>query len=251
MISLNKNFLFVILCGSLGVVPAVSSADSFQPPDAVLEIIKKSYSKFEIGNDSTCLRINSGGELCAIAIDKTVEENPDFRDVDMLLTHSKNGKEVDTFKIYDNFLGGDAVTYEIFKIDSKIWSKLKSTGKIFSITISAYGSSRVNQYHEKELTFFKLMNDKIIKISEPLSIYLYTNENNGHDKFSSHTEKRIILIKEQNNSQILSTKISVCDDDDTTLEKYRCDNKKPKWVSEEEVKFNDKSIKFSNKSYVK
>ena len=93
MISIPKNFLFVILCGLLGVLPAIASADSFQPPDAVLEIIKKSYSRFEIGNDSTCLRISSGGDFCAIAIDKTVEENTDFRDVDMLLTYSKNGKK--------------------------------------------------------------------------------------------------------------------------------------------------------------
>ena len=250
MISLNKNFLFVILCGLLGVVPAVSSADSFQPPDAVLEIIKKSYSKFEIGNDSTCLRINSGGELCAIAIDKTVEENPDFRDIDMLLTHSKNGKEVDTFKIYDDFLSSDAILQEISKIDFKIWDKLKSVGKIFSITINFYGPSRIYHYHAKELTFFKLMGDDIIKISEPLSTYLYRGENDGQDKFSSHTEKRIILVKEQKNSQILVIKASVCEDDDATLEKYRCENKKPKWVNEEEVVFNDKSIKFLNKSYV-
>ena len=250
MMGFTINFLFVILCGLLGVLPAVASADSFQPPDAALEIIKKSYPKYEIGYDSICLHVRSGGEFCAIAIDRTVEENPDFREVDMLLTYSKNRKEIDIFKIYDNFLGSDAVTYEISKIDFDIWDKLRSKGKIFSITINANGSSRVNQYHKKELTFFKLMNNKIIKISEPLSIYLYRNENNGRDKFSSHTEKRIILIKEQKNSQILSTRVSVCDDDDTTLEKDRCDNKKPKWMNEEELKFNDQSIKFLNKSYV-
>ena len=95
-----------------------------------------------------------------------------------------------------------------------------------------------------------MTNDKIIKISEPLSILFYTNENDGGDKFSSHTEKRIILIKEQKNNQILVINVSVCEDDDTILGKDRCDNRKPRWVNEEEVKFNDHSIKFLNKSYV-
>lgn len=249
MIGITNNCLLVIVFGLLGAFPVGAHADSFQPSDAVLKIIEKSYSKFEIRNDSTCLRVSAGGEFCAIAIDKTVEENIDFRDVDMLLTYSKTGEIIDIFKIYNDFLGGDAITYEITKIDFNIWDKLRSTGQIFSITISAYGSSRVNQYHENQLTFFKLMNSEIITISEPLSIYLYTNENNGQDKFSAHTVKRIIIIKEKDNSQVLSIRVSVCDDDDTILEKDRCDNKKPKWMNEEELKFNEQSIKFLNKSY--
>jgi hypothetical protein len=251
MVGLTKNFLFVILCGLLGGLPAVASADSFQPPDAILEIIKRSYSKFEIGNDSTCLRISSGGEFCAIAIDKTVEKNPDSRSIDMLLTFSKDKSKVNVYKIFDNFLDDDGGSSEISKVEFKIWEKLKSKGKVFSLAIGVSGGSRVYTYYATELTFFKLTDEQIFKISNAITMTRSNSESNGADKFSRHMEKRIIIIKEQKNDQFLLPKVSVCDDHDAILKKDRCDNKAPNWVNEGEIKFNDQSINFPNKTYFK
>ena len=224
-------------------------ADTFEAPAEVESIVKKNYGKYQFWRGSECLLIDGGHEFCALAIDKSVEDYPDFREIDMLLTISDRKRNILGYKILKNWLDSDAVSLSIDNIQFGIWGKLKSSGRIFSITIKKEGSSRVNSYDGKELTFFKLLNDRISQMSEPISIYRYNNENNGADKFSRAVSRRIIIIKEQNNQQFLATRVSACEDDETIPEKNNCNNRKVKWKNEKTVRFEDKFVDFDLNSF--
>ena len=224
-------------------------ADSFEAPAEVESIVKKNYEKYQFWRGSECLLIDGGHEFCALAIDKSVEDYPDFREIDMLLTISDRKRKILGYKILKNWLDSDGMSLSIDNIQFGIWEKLKSNGRIFSITIKEEGSSRVNSYDGKELTFFKLLNDRILQISNPISIYKFNSENDMADKFSRAISRRIIIIKEQNNQQFLVTRVSACEDDDTVPEKNNCNNRKVKWKNEKIVRFDNEFMDLGSSDF--
>jgi hypothetical protein len=242
----QKNILISLLMIIVITAASVTArADAFEAPPEVENLVKKFYKHYQYWGGSKCLLIEDGHEFCALAIDKSAEANPDVREIDMLLTISDQQGNLQAHKILKNWLDSDAMSLSIAEIQFNIWRELKSDGKIFSIITNQEGSSRVYGYYGKDLTFFKLSSHGISLISDPLPIYRFRSENNGSDKFSRTISRRIIVIKDQGDQQLLVVRASLCEDDDTVLEKNDCEHKKLKWKNEKMINFNDKFITFS------
>ena len=118
-------------------------------------------------------------------------------DVNLLIVNNKTGKIESRFTKKECWYS-DAVRLEDIKIIYQPY-KISEKSETIGISISYYGSSRVNPYSSKELSLFERKGKNLNRILEDFPTYTLNGENDGNN--NGEYVEHIKIIKPELNSK--------------------------------------------------